>query len=272
MSTHTTKRKPGRYAARKRIRIYLLGGQSNMTGCCSVNGLSEQFRGEHKGVIVFARGDLKVREYNWGPLQVGLGAEYNDGDGEDCFGPEVTFGHAMAPSEPDSVIGLIKCSWGGTNLHVQWRPPSAGGKTGDLYTSFVGAVHDGITALDPAFEPEISGMIWMQGESDALEESMYRDYESNLTAFISDIRGEFKKPNLPFVVGEIHERAYKPPKWGAEVRAAQRKVVETVPNTAIFETRDLPLVDEWHYDPAGMMTLGERFAQGMKRLEKAGIK
>lgn len=46
------------------------------------------------------------------------------------------------------------------------------------------------------------------------------------------------------------------------------KVSKTVPYTATFPTDDYKMCDPWHYDTAGMVSLGERFAEAMKALEK----
>ena len=71
-------------------------------------------------------------------------------------------------------------------------------------------------------------------------------------------------------IGEIADApAYKPPKWGAEIRAAQNKVAKAVPHTAIFSTSDLKLRDPWHYDTPSMVALGERFAKAMRELDAA---
>jgi Carbohydrate esterase, sialic acid-specific acetylesterase/Concanavalin A-like lectin/glucanases superfamily len=256
-------------AIKRKLKVYLLGGQSNMTGCTTVNGLPEYLRGYQRDVIIYATGGIKVGQYGWGYLKEGLGQDYNDNDGHGTFGPEVTFGHDMAAANPGEVIALIKCGWGGTDLGVQWRPPSAGGNVGPLYRNFVAAMHDGLNKLDPAFEPEICGMIWMQGEEDAQRSELHASYETNLTCFIHDIREEFKKPELPFAFGQISTtKTYDPPLFGADVRAAQLAVSQKVPHTAMFETGDYKLVDRWHYDPAGMISLGQRFAKAMQGLEK----
>ena len=254
---------------KKKLKVYLLGGQSNMSGCASVKGVPPELIGPQKDVIIFARGSIKVKEYGWDYLRDGLGDGYGDRDGAGSFGPELTFGRDMAAGHPGEVIALIKCAWGATDLGVQWRPPGAGGKTGPLYTSFVKAVRDGLGKLDPAFEPEMAGMIWMQGEADALYKNLYPQYETNLTCFINDIRAEFKQPRLPFVIGQIATaKAYAPPMWGAEVRQAQVNVSKSLPQTALFETGDYKLVDPWHYDTAGMISLGSRFAKAMLALER----
>ncbi len=251
----------------KQLKVYLLGGQSNAVGCTSVDGIPEKLKGYNKSVIIFIRGECRVDDYGWNFLKSGLGSSYNDRGGRGTFGPELTFGANMASSTPDSVIAILKCAWGGTNLDIQWRPPGAGGRVGPLYTNFVKAVHEGITALDPAFEPQFAGMIWMQGENDSYDKKMADDYARNLTCFISDIRNELKAPDMPFVLAQIS----KSPAWdayGSQIRAAESEVAKSVPHTATFATDDYKLCDPWHYDTAGMLSLGERFAKAMKELEK----
>ncbi len=251
---------------KKKLKIYLLGGQSNASGCASCIGLPEELVGPQKNVIVFARGSIKVKEYGWDWLKDGLGDGFGD-RGKGAFGPELTFGVHMAKAKPGEVVGIIKCAWGATDLARQWRPPGAGGETGPLFKGFVEALHQGLAALDPAFEPEFAGMIWMQGESDASNKQMTADYAKTLTAFIKDIREEVKQLNMPFVLAQIS----KVPAWGPDqgdgLRAAQLEVTKTVPNTATFPTDDYKLCDPWHYDTQGMVSLGERFAKAMLNLE-----
>lgn len=257
----------------KKLKVYLLGGQSNAVGCASVAGLPENLKGPQKGAIIFVRGECKLGPYGWASLREGLGSAFGDRDGIGTIGPELTFGVNMAPSKPDQVIAILKCAWGGTNLGAQWRPPSAGGRTGELYTNFVKAVHEGMAALDPAFEPEIAGMIWMQGESDTGDTTMANDYAKNLTCLIKDIRAEFKKPDMPFVLAQINKApAWEAKNLGVVVRAAEEQVAKKVPNTATFPTDDYKMSDPWHYDTAGYVSLGERFAAAMKRLEQGAKK
>ena len=205
----------------------------------------------------------------WTPawLRDGLGSGFGDRDGKGTFGPELLFGYTMAPQDPAQVLAIIKIAWGATNLAVQWRPPSAGGVTGNLYTDWVKFFKEAMAKLDPAFEPEVAGMLWMQGESDASDRKMTGEYAKNLAALIKDIRAEVKQPAMPVVLAQIS----KVPAWGPDLgeglRAAQLEVVKTVPNTATFATDDYKLGDPWHYDTAGMISLGERFAKAMRDLE-----
>ena len=124
----------------------------------------------------------------WGTLKIGYGG------GSGCFGPELTFGRDIAKLMPDSKILLIKEGWSGTSLCDDWRPPSAGGATGKLYTSFISNTKKALDALEPEIEYEIAGMCWMQGESDACAPNIASDYEGNLYCFfINDVRKDFKR-------------------------------------------------------------------------------
>jgi len=49
---------------------------------------------------------------------------------------------------------------------------------------------------------EISGMLWMQGESDAYE-GQAASYETNLVNFISHMRAEFSTPEMPFIIARV---------------------------------------------------------------------
>ncbi len=252
---------------KKKLKVYLLAGQSNAVGCSMVTGMPAEFRGANRNVIAFVRGECRLGKYGWAYLRDGLGSGFGDRDGKGTFGPELSFGPAMAGETPDEVIAIIKISWGGTNLGIQWRPPSAGGETGPLYKNWVEAYHEAMTSLDPAFAPELAGMLWMQGESDTGDPKLANEYGRNLTAFIADIRAETKSPNLSFVLATISKAdAWKA--YGDVVRAAEAEVAKTVPRTATFPTADFGMCDPWHYDTPGMVALGQRFAKAMKELEK----
>jgi len=253
---------------RRQLKVYLLGGQSNAVGCSSVNGLPRNLIGSQKGVTIFVRGECRLGPYGWAYLRDGLGSGFGDYDGRGTFGPELNFGAIMQPKDPSRVIAIIKCAWGGTNLGSQWRPPSAGGEVGPLYKGFVEAFHEGMSRLDPAFEPEIAGMIWMQGESDSGDQKMAEDYAKNLTCLINDIRAETKTPDMPFVLAQISEAPAWEPRGGM-IREAELEVARTVPHMATFLTDDYGMCDPWQHDTPSMVSLGERFAKGMKELERA---
>ena len=109
--------------------------------------------------------------------------------------------------------------------------------------------------------PEIAGMIWMQGESDAYNAAYGAAYATNLTYFINTVRTDFSTPTMPFVVA--HHRPlhlYGFPAV-AKVRTAQQTVPSVVGNASWIDTDDIPQSSAaGHYSAAGQLVLGTRFA------------
>ena len=103
----------------------------------------------------------------------------------------------------DTVV-LVKVAAGGRSLRVDFRPPSAGGATGPLYTQMVAemnAVMAGLTASGVAglagVPAVLEGLVWWQGWSDLDQPDGYADL---LQFLISDVRSALGEASLPVVV------------------------------------------------------------------------
>lgn len=89
-----------------------------------------------------------------------------------------------------------------------------------------------------------TGAIWYQGESNA---QRYHEYDDLLSSLISDWRGLFKQPELPFFIVQLPNFMKSLPypsdgSW-ANMRDVQRKVATSVPHTRLVVTIDL---GEWN--------------------------
>ena len=126
---------------------------------------------------------------------------------------------------------LVKVAWGGKSLHKEFRPPTAvatrGGEVGPYYTGLLEYVHDALDNLDTEF-PEwrgkgyhIAGFGWHQGWNDRVDKEASRDYEANLVDFITDLRAEFGRPDLPV---SITTTGMAPPPEYTAVELAQLAV------------------------------------------------
>ncbi|KNY25587.1 sialate O-acetylesterase [Pseudobacteroides cellulosolvens] len=236
-------------------KIFLLAGQSNMAGIGMNHELTPEYKEPIENVKIYASGTVDNGiAGTWGTLKIGYGS------GIGCFGPELIFGRDIAKLMPDSKILLIKEGWSGTSLCGDWRPPSAGGTTGKLYTSFITNTKKALAALSPGTQYEIAGMCWMQGESDACAPNIASDYEGNLTAFINDVRKELNVPNMPFIIAMIDDSSSWP--YYETVRQGEINVSEKVPHVGIFDTKDLD-TDGMHYKTPGMLEMGALFAKTM---------
>jgi hypothetical protein len=182
------------------------------------------------------------------------------------FGPEVSFGKRLHELFPDDDIYLVKYGLSSTNLATQWNPNGTGG----AYNAFKTRVDAALANLKAADKsPIIAGMIWMQGESDAMVHESAVVYNANLKNLIGKVRTDFNAPNMPFVVGRIN----RSPHWGApadvtKVREAQTAVADQLPlvswintdNISVFKGTESGHADPDHYDTLGQVELGIRFA------------
>ena len=229
----------------KTVKVFLLGGQSNMFG---VGGVATELKPPYNAPF------RKVKIWNlntnhWKPLSA-KGSK---------FGPELSFGHAMAQAFPESDIRLVKYAASGTALYNDWAPTS-----GEQYLSFMSTARAALAELrSNNVDFEIAGMLWLQGESDA-HEKQGAAYQKNLTVFIEHMRTEFKTPEMRFIIARVRDFYGK----GAQakmVRDAQQQVAAGDPYVEWFDTDDCgPLVKGGHYASQGLIEIGDRFAGKFK--------
>ncbi len=228
------------------VKVIFLGGQSNAVGQGDNAGLPispVNLQLPQDDVLFYYTGGPGLTTLRPGSGGVTMGSEAK-------FGVEVTFGREIADASPSVTYAIIKHAESGTALYNDWAPG-----TGPSYTVFRNTVAAGLAALQNAgYTTEIVGMLWHQGESDALE-GQQANYANNLTAFIADIRSHYGA-NLPFFIGEIRQNG---PAYMTVVNA-QAAIAAADPFARFVPATDLSFYDLFHFDAAGMITLGERFA------------
>ena len=228
----------------KPLKIFILAGQSNMQGTGHVRTLphmaADSATKELHDKIVDANGkylvykDIQVSavsdkssEKN-GALTVGFGSNLTK---PEVSGPELAFGITMYEKLGEPIL-IIKTSWGGKSLAVDFRPPSAGeasyGKNEEqkeksrkasghyyrLMMSHVKKVLEDPGKYHPAYKKsagyELAGFAWFQGWNDMVnggvypnryKPSGYDEYSTLLAQFIRDVRKEVNAPKLPFAIG-----------------------------------------------------------------------
>ena len=174
------------------------------------------------------------------------------------FGPEVSFGYRLHQLYPNDQLYLVKEGITSQPLATTWNP---NGWQRNIYSIFKSRVNAAMANLTAAGQwPTIAGMIWMQGESDAMNHDYATAYATNLTNLISTVRSDFNTPNMPFVVGRINNYAWGTTADNALVRNAQVTVPGQVGNAAWINTDDLEWAYDGHYGTQGQIDLGIRFA------------
>ena len=224
--------------AKKPVKVFILAGQSNMEGKAKVSLLETQIK-DPKTQKEFAHlqkdGQWIVRDDVWikfherkGNLTVGCGSP-------NCIGPELEFGIAVGDRCDEQVL-LIKTAWGGRSLYRDFRPPSSGlpadavlqkmledakkkkpettlddikAPFGTSYRQMITEVTEALANLKqdfPAYQGqgyEIAGFVWFHGWNDMLNPDYTAEYTANMANLIRDVRKEFKRPNLPVVIGQV---------------------------------------------------------------------
>ena len=143
---------------------------------------------------------------------------------------------AVAMVEQTGVpIGLVACAHGGTSME-QWNPAKKGEGGNSLYGSMLRQVQ--------LAGGKVKGVLWYQGESDAIGGEAWKVYPKVFADFIAAVRSDFGQPELPFYYVQIGRfvTGGDPKGWNA-VQDAQRRLPERVPNTAVVSVIDLELDD-----------------------------
>ena len=202
-----------------KVRVFVLAGQSNMEGFGTIDdpendpgSLIDVIQNDDAGnwseigpmgnwntledaYLYFANDNDTIRAN----ITVGQGETSN------LIGPELMFAHQLDECYEDPIL-IIKTAWGGKNLAVDFRPPSAGGTTGQYYNTMIQTVLDVTQNLASEFpgiginDFELTGFAWFQGWNDGESSAFLDEYESNLHHLVNDIRNDLARPNLPIVI------------------------------------------------------------------------
>ncbi|MHB1423854.1 MAG: protein kinase domain-containing protein [Gemmataceae bacterium] len=219
------------------VKVFVLAGDSNMAGRVEARLLkSNPARTKEYFQHLLDNGRHVVRDDVWikyftrkGNLTVGFGQT------PERFGPELEFGNAVGDYFDEQVL-LIKISWGGHRLSVEFRSPSSGtivgeylevirkelqaqkpdatladaqARCGVMYRDMLAEVRQTLANLGelfPAYQGqsfELAGFVWFSGWNDMIHPNYCYGYQSHLANFIRDVRADLKTPQLPFVIGQM---------------------------------------------------------------------
>jgi hypothetical protein len=261
------------------IDVYLLGGQSNMTGSAYLEDLPADLHTIPELLLyVGAAPNIKTSlDDTLIPLQI-----HSFGSSGDTMDPSIGFGERMRELDPCGKIALIKFAYNGSNLHSDWNPGADAADTanrGVRFASFVSTVDAGLTALEAeGWTPRIKGMLWHQGEADSVDFAAASAYGANLSHFIARVRGQFAPYASPdgirFVAGQPSETSSYP--YRDTVRQAILDADEdsgaplSVANTSIVATNvvDFPnRTDNVHLNWVGTLAMGRAMAYRMLDLD-----
>ncbi len=251
-----------------KVRVFVLAGQSNMKGFGTIND-PENDPGSLIDVIqndVDGNWSAIGAVDNWNVLDgvslyfanngdtIRANVTVGQGDNPNLIGPELMFAHQLDAYYDDPIL-IIKTAWGGKNLAVDFRPPSAGGTTGVYYNAMIQTVQEVTQNLGTEFpnigatDFELTGFAWFQGWSDAASDDFLNEYESNLHHLVNDVRNDLGVPALPIVIANSGHGGFTQSNdlWVQDIQNIVSVAQETVGcNDSIYGGR-LGFVETKHY-------------------------
>ena len=230
------------------LQIYVLMGQSNMAGRGQLEKTAAPL---HPRILML------TKESRWEPAAEPLHFDKSIAGA----GLGASFAQRMAESAPQAVIGLVPCAVGGTPLS-RWQ------KGEDLYEQALKRIQ---TAQKNG---TVRGILWHQGENDALDVQKAESYGRRLAKMVHDLRQDLGNSNLPFVAGTLgdflsDDASGNPYHWRT-VNAQLQLLPGLVSGTAIVDAGGLkPKSDGVHFDTPSLRTLGDRYAAAMQQLQQS---
>lgn len=283
----------GQQMEKDTIRLFFLGGQSNMDGYGYNKDLPKSLDKEFKNVWIFHGNpapdeNMAGGSGEWAVLQPGHGLGFSGYKSKNKlsnrFGVELSFAKTLQEFYPNEKIALIKYSRGGTSIDSlaawkfgSWEADYRGEKGINQYDHFLNTLKNAFSQKDingDGIEDYLlpAGIIWMQGESDAsYTEEIANRYYTHLKRLMDLIRASLLSDDLPVVIGKISDshnnKEAKVWKYGELVQYAQEKYARTDKNAAIVRsTRKYNYSDPYHYDSDGYIDLGEEFGKAIYHL------
>ncbi len=265
----------------ERLRVILLIGQSNATGCSLTSYLKE-------GV-----GDEKYAEFEAGYSNVLInywvdngknnsGGEFVPVDlhcaaGEGYFGPEVGMAEKLSETFPNEKFVILKYTMSGYSLNYHWLYDAKRASIYNAFLSFITTYMDNLREL--GYHADIEAVCWMQGESDTTEFKAER-YLLNTESLVSYIRSDLSSyaadGGIYFIDAGISSSPYCLPSYDA-VNRAKEAFAEQSEMNIYFSTIDAGLTtlnepvenpDLGHYDAMSELTLGRMFGEELIKIFK----
>jgi hypothetical protein len=239
-------------AYRGRLSLFILAGQSNMVGWAP---LPEEKETDPR---IYVLGN----DYHWHLASEPVDSAVNQVDTVSLdrialFGPSMAFALASLDRDPKIAIGLIPCAKNSSSIG-QWQKDLS---DHTLYGSCLKRAHAASTM------GRISGILFFQGETDALNPILYPEPEPNphnwsalFTSFVTDFRKDLNEPDLPVIFAQIGSNTSTEAFSNWEVVRNQQASIQ-LPMTAMITTDDLPQMDGLHFTADSYWIIGSRFAE-----------
>lgn len=182
------------------------------------------------------------------------------------FGPEIGLARTLYHKE-NKPLAILKAAWSGTGVQHDWNHE---GKGGECYRGFVAEVKAArAAALKEGMSLRFRAIVWVQGESDANahDAPLYTDALGDM---FNTMRKDIDAPDLPALISvNIHFGDMK--KVSAKMQSivdAQKALAAKDLHCVYVDPEGAMLANSAHFDAAGTLEVGRRFAEALLALEK----
>jgi hypothetical protein len=245
----------GGSASAEKFRVYLLIGQSNMAGGADTNA-EDLVPDERVRVLGYDDCAATGRSYNeWDTAVPPLHACWANG-----IGPGDAFAKTLVEALPQGdTIGLVPCAIPGVDIDF-FRKGVISARRDEFSippdnhwdTAYDWVIERALIAQESG--GTIDGIIFHQGESDSGQAA----WLDKVVEMVTDLRQDLSLGPVPFVAGELL--------YGGCCQG-HNDLVNQLPtlldNAHVASAAGLVGVDEFHFDSAGVRTLGARYAEAM---------
>ena len=235
-----------------RVDIFLLMGQSNMKG----RGIIPDVQDDDIRIV-----NMNMTDNLWyiarHPLHKAGVPDLMDQSDNAGVGPGLDFAGKLTERDPNVRVALVPCAVGGS-----WIDLWAQGQS--LYMNAVSRAKKALRDA-PEGKGRICGILWMQGESDAVER-LYATYGGKLSALIRNIRSDLNEPELPFFAATIGLKGITNTNnypYIDELNEVLLNLPNVEPYTYCVDIRDVVghIGDGAHLNTESQRIVGNRFAE-----------
>lgn len=229
-----------------------------------------------KEAVIPGFGYKNIQEYR---LSRGNDGVSQSSTQRDLFGPEMGIAACLSQKKPFEHY-LLKLAVAGTPMAPNklgdfWAPD------GHLFNELISMIADAYNSKTDTAQLNVSGLFFIQGESDTLDENWANTYQKNLENFIRQLRSRILKmgcttnSNFPVIIAKVQDNSI----WGKNtytVRTAQENVYRNEPNVRLVYTDDLKdpsafkmngvnhmVVGGVHFDEYAQSILGARMCEAL---------
>ncbi len=247
--------------------IWVLAGQSNMEGC----GRLRDVEPPHPQVVSYSlaeRWEQAADPLHWllespdschwnglSDAERQAAAEEQRHTRQVGAGLGLTFAKELV-KRTGVPVALLPCAHGGTTMN-QWSP----GSPEPLGASLYGSMLRRITAVGGT----VRGILWYQGESDAMISGNERLFADRFRHLVQSIRDDVGDPMLPFLYVQLGRFAATLPSeihdaWNM-IQDIQRRSEAEIPGVRFAVAIDLSLDDQIHVGTQSLKRLGKRLSR-----------